>query len=158
MSVITVVSHLYKIIIYLYLQIVSQFKIEKMKVAKSIAQRKAWKKFGLSSNDNPGPNLATTITAEEVQMAVSSMPYGFIYSLIFPCIQFITAKDEEPNEQEELKKKLMDAQKGQVKCRLCKEDHWTKQCPYKDKLEPLRTSLLVKNLFYKIKNYNIMML
>lgn len=52
-------------------------------------------------------------------------------------------KEEEQNEQEELKKKLMDAQKGQVKCRLCKEDHWTKQCPYKDKLEPLRSSLLV---------------
>lgn len=59
------------------------------------------------------------------------------------CQQFLSNKEEEQNEQEELKKKLMDAQKGQVKCRLCKEDHWTKQCPYKDKLEPLRSSLLV---------------
>ncbi|MCL4133925.1 UNVERIFIED_CONTAM: hypothetical protein GTU68_019587, partial [Idotea baltica] len=105
-------------------QVVSHFKIEKHRVAKSIAHRKTWKKYGLSSNDKPGPNPATTITAEEVSM------------------QFISSKDKEPNENDELKKKLMDSQKGQVKCRLCKEDHWTQQCPYKDKLEPLCTSLL----------------
>ena len=58
-------------------------------------------------------------------------------------MQFLTNKDEQENEQDEIKKKLIDSQKGQVKCRLCKEDHWTKQCPYKDKLEPLRSSLLV---------------
>ena len=67
--------------------------------------------------------------------------------ILFPWLflQFLSNKEEEQNEQEELKKKLMDAQKGQVKCRLCKEDHWTKQCPYKDKLEPLRSSLLVRH-------------
>lgn len=60
-------------------------------------------------------------------------------------MQFLSNKEEEMNEQEELKEKLINAQKGQVKCRLCKEDHWTKKCPYKDKLEPLRTSLLVSS-------------
>lgn len=64
------------------------------------------------------------------------------FLLCYP--QFLSNKDEEQNEQEEIKKKLLDQQKGQVKCRLCKEDHWTKQCPYKDKLEPLRSSLLVR--------------
>jgi len=102
---------------------VSHFRIEKHRVAKVIAVRKAWKKYGLSCNDKPGPNPATTITAEEVSM------------------QFVTSKDEE-EEQEDVKKKLMDQAKGTVKCRLCKEDHWTKQCPYKDKLEPIRTSLM----------------
>ena len=29
-----------------------------------------------------------------------------------------------------------------VKCRICKEDHWTTQCPYKDTLGPLRDSLV----------------
>lgn len=29
-----------------------------------------WKKFGLSADDKPGPNTATTITAEDVQMQV----------------------------------------------------------------------------------------
>lgn len=28
-----------------------------------------------------------------------------------------------------------------VKCRICKEDHWTTQCPYKETLGPLRDSL-----------------
>ncbi|RXG60834.1 Eukaryotic translation initiation factor 3 subunit G [Armadillidium vulgare] len=49
-------------------KVISHYKIEKHRVAKSIAQRKTWKKFGLSENDKPGPNPATTIGAEEVQM------------------------------------------------------------------------------------------
>ncbi|QQP49847.1 Eukaryotic translation initiation factor 3 subunit G [Caligus rogercresseyi] len=31
--------------------------------------------------------------------------------------------------------------KGMIKCRICKEDHWTTTCPYKDTLGPLRESL-----------------
>jgi len=106
------------------IKIISHYRIEKHRVNKTIAERKLWKKFGLSENDKPGPNPATTITSEEIYM------------------QFLTNKDEQENDQDEIKKKLIDSQKGQVKCRLCKEDHWTKQCPYKDKLEPLRSSLL----------------
>lgn len=102
---------------------ISHFRIEKHRVPKAIAIRKAWKKYGQSADDKPGPNPATTITAEDVSM------------------QFVTVKDEE-EENEDVKKKLMDQAKGAVKCRLCKEDHWTKQCPYKDKLEPIRTQLL----------------
>jgi len=100
-------------------KVISHYRIEKHRVAHSIAVRKTWRKYGLSKNDKPGPNPATTITAEDVFM------------------QFLSNKEEEKDEGEELKKKLLDAQKGQVKCRLCKEDHWTKQCPYKDKLQPL---------------------
>jgi len=106
------------------IKIISHYRIEKHRVNKTIAERKLWKKFGLSENDKPGPNPATTITSEEIYM------------------QFLTNKDEQENDKDEIKKKLIDSQKGQVKCRLCKEDHWTKQCPYKDKLEPLRSSLL----------------
>jgi len=104
-------------------KITSQYRIEKVRVAKTIAQRKTWTKYGLSKNDKPGPNPATTITAEDVYM------------------HFISNKEEEQNEQDDIKKKLAEAQKGQVKCRLCKEDHWTTQCPYKDKLAPLREML-----------------
>jgi len=100
-------------------KVISHYRIEKHRVAHSIAVRKTWRKYGLSKNDKPGPNPATTITAEDVFM------------------QFLSNKEEDKDESEDLKKKLMDAQKGQVKCRLCKEDHWTKQCPYKDKLSPL---------------------
>jgi len=100
-------------------KVISHYRIEKHRVAHSIAVRKTWRKYGLSKGDKPGPNPATTITAEDVFM------------------QFLSNKEEDKDESEDLKKKLMDAQKGQVKCRLCKEDHWTKQCPYKDKLSPL---------------------
>lgn len=36
-------------------KIVRTFKIEKKMVLQSIAQRKKWKKFGMSSKDRPGP-------------------------------------------------------------------------------------------------------
>jgi len=36
-------------------KIVRTFKIEKKMVQQSIAQRKKWKKFGMSSKDRPGP-------------------------------------------------------------------------------------------------------
>ena len=29
-----------------------------------------------------------------------------------------------------------------VMCRVCKGDHWTTKCPYKDSLEPLQKELL----------------
>lgn len=51
-------------------QIVSHYRIEKHRVARTIAERKTWKKYGLSKNDKPGPNPATTITAEDVFMHV----------------------------------------------------------------------------------------
>ncbi len=39
---------------------------------------------------------------------------------------------------------LKERNKGVVKCRICKEDHWTTNCPYKDTLGPLRDSLAGK--------------
>jgi len=106
------------------IKIVSQFRIEKRRVSKTVAQRKNLPKYGLSKEDKPGPNTATTITSEEITM------------------QFLTNKIEEEDENEDVKKKLIDSAKGQVKCRLCKEDHWTTMCPYKDQLDPLRSSLM----------------
>ena len=37
--------------------------------------------------------------------------------------------------------------KGIVKCRICKEDHWTTQCPYKDTLLPVQEALNKVKLF-----------
>ena len=37
--------------------------------------------------------------------------------------------------------KIKDSGGQVIKCRICKEDHWTTNCPYKDTLGPLRDSL-----------------
>merc|ERR1712080_807383 len=59
-------------------------------------------------------------------------------------MQFVGNKEEHEKEQESSAlDKLKDSKRGIVKCRICKEDHWTTMCPYKDTLGPLRESPLV---------------
>lgn len=106
-------------------KVVRTYKIEKKLVPKAIAERRTWAKFGMSRNDKPGPNPQTTVVAEEIW------------------IGFVANKEEhekDTTEQSALDK-IKAIGKGVVKCRICKEDHWTTQCPYKDTLGPLRESL-----------------
>merc|ERR1711872_1084204 len=57
-------------------------------------------------------------------------------------MQFVANKEEAEKEQEQTAlDKLKATNKGVVKCRICKEDHWTTQCPYKDTWGPLKDSL-----------------
>ncbi|XP_006818420.1 eukaryotic translation initiation factor 3 subunit G-like [Saccoglossus kowalevskii] len=98
---------------------VRTFKIEKLKASRTVAARKNWPKFGQSQNDKPGPNPATTAIAEDVFMA------------------FSTTKEETLNQTEEDPLKKLGQQRI-VQCRVCKGDHWTTKCPYKDTLEPLQ--------------------
>jgi len=110
-------------------KIVRTFKIEKRKVAKSIATRKSsWKKFGASKNDKPGPDPATTIPSEEIYMQFVSAKDGDAGAA-----SAAAAQDDDP----------MNKLKGQkiVQCRVCKGDHWTTKCPYKDKLAPMEEKL-----------------
>eukprot|EP00088_Acartia_fossae_P004541 TRINITY_DN1194_c0_g1_i1.p2 TRINITY_DN1194_c0_g1~~TRINITY_DN1194_c0_g1_i1.p2 ORF type:complete len:292 (-),score=133.26 TRINITY_DN1194_c0_g1_i1:52-927(-) len=102
---------------------VRTYKIEKKMVPKAIAQRKAWNKFGSSQSDKPGPNASTTVVSEEIMM------------------QFITNKEEAQQEEQQDHDKLKASLKGNVKCRICKMDHWTKECPYKDDLGAIKESL-----------------
>merc|ERR1712110_501619 len=103
-------------------KIVRTFEIIKKRVPKSVAQRKALPKFGMSRNDRPGPDPATTIIAEEIFM------------------NFVHNKEEHEKDEGEKSalERLKETNKGVVKCRICKEDHWTTQCPYKDKIGLLK--------------------
>lgn len=105
------------------LKIVRTFKIEKRKASKSVAHRKTWGKFGLASKDGSGPNPSTTIISDDVFM------------------QFLTSKEEPSSQQEEDQMNKLKQQRI-VMCRVCKGDHWTTKCPYKDSLEPLQKELL----------------
>jgi translation initiation factor 3 subunit G len=58
-------------------KIVRTYKIEKKLVSKAVARRKALPKFGLSKNDRPGPNPATTVVAEEIFMQVQYSMQSF---------------------------------------------------------------------------------
>ena len=43
---------------------------------------------------------------------------------------------DQQSQDDDTLKKLASAGKGMVQCRLCKGDHWTTHCPYKESLEP----------------------
>jgi len=101
-------------------KITKVYQLQTHKVSKSIAKRKAWSKFGLAVKDNPhGPDSSTTYVGDDVYLV------------------FTTNKEDlEEADKEDPLKKL----KGSsiVKCRVCKGDHWTTKCPYKESLQPLK--------------------
>jgi translation initiation factor 3 subunit G len=107
-------------------RVVKVYKLETKRVPKSIARRKTWRKFGAAASDPPGPNPSNTIISEDVYM------------------QFVHTKEAmQPEEENNPLAKLKQGQKL-VSCRYCKGDHWSKQCPHKDKLELLQETLTDK--------------
>lgn len=130
-----------------------------------------WKKFGNSEFDAPGPNVATTTVSDDVFMTfISSKEVGssnraivvFRLLLIIYCsvtwgtsfttmskyydlpdqqnifsflMQDLNAQDQDEDPMNKLKGQKI------VSCRICKGDHWTTRCPYKDTLGPMQKEL-----------------
>ena len=53
----------------------------------------------------------------------------------------LTYIGQDLNQQDDDPFKKLQNQKNIVQCRICKGDHWTLKCPYKDTLEPLQQQL-----------------
>ena len=58
-------------------------------------------------------------------------------------MQFVGGPEEDQKDSEDKSALdlIKDKAKNIVKCRICKEDHWTTNCPYKDTLGPLKDTL-----------------
>jgi len=78
-------------------------------------------------------------------MFIDDIFYCFIFktSKDFSFFKFLSGKDESERDEDNKTalEKLKDSKQGVVKCRICKEDHWTTMCPYKETLGPLQESL-----------------
>ncbi|GJJ72242.1 translation initiation factor 3 subunit G [Entomortierella parvispora] len=85
-------------------------------VNKAVAARKKWPKFGKEKGNKPGPDPATTNVGDNIKLKLSST--GQI-------VQEVDDKHEAMKAQLQNKKIL---------CRICKGDHFTTKCPYKDSL------------------------
>src|SRR5437762_1833197 len=93
--------------------------LKKEHVAPAIAARKAWPKFGAEKGNKPGPDLKTTQVGEDIPLKLA---YGWK-----------TAEKQ----QEERGKLMKSVENKKVACRICKGDHFTAKCPYRDTLAPM---------------------
>ncbi|KAF8925233.1 translation initiation factor eIF3 subunit g [Dissophora ornata] len=85
-------------------------------VNKAAAARKKWPKFGKEKGNRPGPDAATTNVGDNIKLKLSSTG------------QIVQEVDEK---HEAMKQQL---QNKKILCRICKGDHFTTKCPYKDSL------------------------
>ncbi|KAF9456956.1 eukaryotic translation initiation factor 3 subunit G-domain-containing protein [Collybia nuda] len=99
--------------------------LQKSVVEHTVAERQKWAKFGQERGNKPGPDRATTTIAENVALKLSA-----------------GNKSTEPEAapEENVKTQLARAGAGKVVCRLCKGEHFTAKCPYKDTLAGLETA------------------
>jgi len=93
-------------------------------VNKAMAERKRWSKFGDEQGKKPGLDMSTTTIGENVHLKLSA---GTKHIEVAKETGDVALK-------EQLKGK-------RILCRLCKGDHFTLKCPYKDTLAPLEDIL-----------------
>ncbi|KAI6012094.1 eukaryotic translation initiation factor 3 subunit G-domain-containing protein [Pisolithus microcarpus] len=101
--------------------------LQKSVVEHAVAERKKWPKFGRERGNKEGPDHSTTTVGENVTLKLSAGN---------------KSSEPEPSAEQTLKAELAKAGGGKVTCRLCKGDHFTAKCPYKDHLaglEPAET-------------------
>lgn len=96
--------------------------LQKSLVEHAVAERKTWAKFGHEKGNKPGPDRATTTVGENVTLKLSAGN---------------KSSEPEPSAESTVKQNLAKAGAGKVVCRLCKGDHFTAKCPYKDTLAGL---------------------
>ncbi|KAG6862153.1 hypothetical protein C0995_004235 [Termitomyces sp. Mi166 len=99
--------------------------LQKSIVEHAVAERQKWDKFGAEKGNKPGPDRATTTVGENVALKISAGN---------------KAGESEPAPEENVKAQLTRAGAGKVVCRLCKGEHFTAKCPYKDTLAGLKTT------------------
>ncbi|KAF5393660.1 hypothetical protein D9757_000295 [Collybiopsis confluens] len=96
--------------------------LQKSVVEHQVAERQKWDKFGAEKGSARGPDRATTTVGENVFLTLSA------------------GNKSGESEQQEEKKPVKSTTGGKVVCRLCKGDHFTAKCPYKDTLGGLENS------------------
>ncbi|OBZ90358.1 Eukaryotic translation initiation factor 3 subunit G [Choanephora cucurbitarum] len=91
-------------------------------VNKAVAERKKWAKFGEEAGKKAGPDLSTTTIGENIPLKLGST----------------TGKSAEAVAEEEAKNKIKaQAKTKNIACRICKGEHFTSKCPYKDTMQPM---------------------
>ncbi|KAL0958503.1 hypothetical protein HGRIS_000645 [Hohenbuehelia grisea] len=96
--------------------------LQKSVVEHNVAERKKWAKFGQEKGHPAGPDRATTTVGENVSLKLSAGN---------------KSSEPEATPEQNVKTQLAKAGAGKVVCRLCKGDHFTAKCPYKDTLAGL---------------------
>ncbi|KAA8911379.1 eukaryotic translation initiation factor 3 subunit G [Sphaerosporella brunnea] len=91
-----------------------------------VAERKSWAKFGREEGRSPGPDLSTTSVGENIVFKPSAnwkATRGVV--------------EEEEAEAAESKNLIEKLRHKQIACRICRGDHFTSKCPFRDTLPPL---------------------
>lgn len=94
--------------------------VKREHVNPAVAARREWSKFGAEKGHPRGPDLTTTTVGENIMFK--------------PSTNWRVSQKEETAEDAILKESLRDKK---VTCRICKGDHFTARCPFKDTLQPL---------------------
>ncbi|KAJ1956509.1 translation initiation factor eIF3 subunit g [Linderina pennispora] len=96
-------------------------KVIQEHVNRAVAERKKWVKFGAEKGSAPGPNISTTNVGEVVTLKLSQY----------------AAKQQQEEAEAAKEDKGLTLKSSRILCRICRGEHFTAKCPYKDTLVPL---------------------